>query len=91
WREFLDGVKLAYDYCHHRLYALNGKVDYVYVLDLHSKVWGVTGGMGYDRVVPSYPNAYVMAGSRLVNLSKPVRRDDGCGLVVTRPLSLGDG
>lgn len=91
WREFLDGVKLAYDYCHHRLYALNGKVDYVYVLDLHSKVWGVTNGMGYDRVVPSYPNAYVMAGSRLVNLSKPVRRDDGCGLVVTRPLSLGDG
>lgn len=81
WREFLDGVKFSYDYSHHRLYALNGKVDYVYVLDLHSKVWGVTDGMGYDRVVPSYPNAYVMAGSRLVNLSKPVRRDDGCGCV----------
>lgn len=86
--EYLQGVRMLYDYNHQRIVMFNTEHDYAYVYSLESKMWGMMAS-NLKRAVNSYPEALAMSkDGKLVNFAKtmPGAVD---ALLVTRPLKLG--
>ena len=87
---FLSGCRIIYDYVHQHIIVFNTNYTYAYVFSLKSKLWG----MMYSNLAStlnSYPNALAMSqDNHLVSFSD-TDQDICKGLLITRPLKLGDG
>ena len=86
---FLSSCGMIYDYSHQRIMVYNEFFSYAYVYSLKSKQWG----MVFSRMVSSvnsYPEALAVdADGRLLCLSEE-SGESLSGLLVTRPLKLGE-
>lgn len=87
---FLSGCRIIYDYVHQHIIVFNTNYTYAYVFSLKSKLWG----MMYSNLAStlnSYPDALAMSqDNHLVSFSD-TDQDICKGLLITRPLKLGDG
>lgn len=95
--QFLSGCQMIYDYIHQRILLFNPNLNnnlpqytYAYIYSLKSKNWGM---MFSDLSYPlnSYPDALAITqDNHLVSFSD-TDQDICKGLLITRPLKLGDG
>lgn len=90
FKEFLKGIRMAYDYTHQRVLLFNDAHDYAYVYSLKSKEWGMCES-NFMYPINSYPEALVVTkDNKLVNLSE-ASGETRPGLIMTRALKLDDG
>lgn len=86
---FLRSCNMIYDYPHQRIYAYRVGEDHAYVLSLKSAQWSVArGSILYD--VNSYPQALAVNADRILLDYSQQQEVLVNGMLLTRPLSLGD-
>jgi|WetSurMetagenome_2_1015567.scaffolds.fasta_scaffold11874_8 hypothetical protein len=89
---FLSDCRTVYDYANKRLIVFNASYKCALAFSFKSKTWGtIVSNFSYG--VNSYPDAYVVTSDNtLINLSteKNTSISGVSGLIVTRPLKLGD-
>lgn len=88
--ETLRSCKMAYDYTSSliHIYPENNGKHYVYSLD--SGEFSTYVGEIVSAVAEDYPNTVIQARNKLYSLERYVSGDIRRGMVITRPIALGD-
>ena len=93
FEEYLKNARIAYDYPNSRLYITNPDKPYFYLYLLNSGNWATAKGQ-VKNITVDYPDSYLqMADQSVIRLSDKIDYTDSRqqkGLILTRPVKLGD-
>ena len=87
---YISDCKMKYDYLNQRLYVYRNAehgYDFCYVFSLRTALWAIVPHTFYGNI-NSYPDAYVMSGDGVVNLSNTDSDIQVPILMVTMPFKL---
>lgn len=87
---YISDCKMKYDYLNQRLYVYRNAehgYEFCYVLSLRTMQWAIVPNT-FSGNINSYPDAYVMSGDGVVNLSNTDSDIQVPTLMVTRPFKL---
>ena len=93
FKDYIKDAFMAYDYPNGRIMVINPDKVYAYVYSINQGTWG-TISSAYKYAVPDYPSTFLQAtNSKIIDLSSKVDNDSNDnkkGIILTRPIKLGD-
>lgn len=88
WNDFLQGLRILYDYPHRRVILYNPGVSYAYVYSARSGLWGMMPSR-LTSTLNAWPDPIAVSEREVLDFS-----DDGLGqvdaLLLTRPFTLSE-